>query len=121
MKATLAVCEINSLILYPVDAPTQISKLLTTKLKSSKTFSEHSNTFKLWLASYLVELNVKFREESTKKYLFTTQLTGEGNGNPLQYSCLENPMERGAWWAAVHGVTRVGHDLMTKPLPPPPN
>ena len=29
---------------------------------------------------------------------------GEGNGNPLQYSCLENPMGRGAWWAAVHGV-----------------
>ena len=30
---------------------------------------------------------------------------GEGNGNPLQYSCLENPMDRGAWWATVHGVT----------------
>ena len=35
---------------------------------------------------------------------------GEGNGNPLQYSCLENPMNREAWWATVHGVTqsRVG-------------
>ena len=31
--------------------------------------------------------------------------TGVGNGNPLQYSCLENPMDRGAWWATVHGVT----------------
>ena len=31
---------------------------------------------------------------------------GEGNGNPLQYSCLENPMEEGAWWATVHGVTK---------------
>ena len=31
---------------------------------------------------------------------------GEGNGNALQYSCLENPMDRGAWWAAVHGVTK---------------
>ena len=31
---------------------------------------------------------------------------GEGNGNPLQYSCLENPMDRGAWWAAVHGVAK---------------
>ena len=30
---------------------------------------------------------------------------GEGNGNPLQYSCLGNPLERGAWWATVHGVT----------------
>ena len=31
---------------------------------------------------------------------------GEGNGTPLQYSCLENPMDRGAWWAIVHGVTK---------------
>ena len=31
---------------------------------------------------------------------------GEGNGNPLQYSCLENPIDRGAWWARVHGVTK---------------
>ena len=30
---------------------------------------------------------------------------GEGHGNPLQYSCLENAMDRGAWWATVHGVT----------------
>ena len=30
----------------------------------------------------------------------------EGNGTPLQYSCLENPMDGGAWWAAVHGVAR---------------
>ena len=29
---------------------------------------------------------------------------GEGNGHPIQYSCLENPMDRGAWWAIVHGV-----------------
>ena len=31
---------------------------------------------------------------------------GEGNGKPLQYSCLKNPMDRGAWWATVHGVTK---------------
>ena len=31
-------------------------------------------------------------------------MTGEGNGHPLQYSCLENRMDRGAWWASVHGV-----------------
>ena len=31
---------------------------------------------------------------------------GEGNGNILQYSCLENPMDRGAWWATVHAVTK---------------
>ena len=34
----------------------------------------------------------------------------EGNGNPLQYSCLKNPMDGGAWWATVHGSQRVGHD-----------
>ena len=39
---------------------------------------------------------------------------GEGNGNPLQYSCLENPIDRGAWQATVHGVARVGHNLVTK-------
>ena len=33
---------------------------------------------------------------------------GGGNGNPLQYSCLENPMDRGAWWATVHGVAKMG-------------
>ena len=32
-----------------------------------------------------------------------------GHGNPLQYSCLENLMDRGAWWATVHGSQRVGH------------
>ena len=31
---------------------------------------------------------------------------GEGNGNPFQYSCLGNPVDTGAWWAAVHGVTK---------------
>ena len=44
---------------------------------------------------------------------------GEGNGNPLQYSCLENPMNRGSRQATVHGATKVGLDLVTKPPPPP--
>ena len=42
---------------------------------------------------------------------------GEGNGNPLQYSCLENSMDRGGWWATVHGVakspTRLGDFTLT--------
>ena len=36
---------------------------------------------------------------------------GEGNGNPLQYSCLGNPMDRGAWWVTVHGATKSGTQL----------
>ena len=35
---------------------------------------------------------------------------GGGNGNPFQYSCLENPMDRGAWWATGHGTQRVRRD-----------
>ena len=42
------------------------------------------------------------------------RFSGEGNGNPLQDSCLENSMERGAWQAIVHGVTTVRHNLATK-------
>ena len=40
---------------------------------------------------------LKTKQEGSHPY-------GEGNGTPLQYSCLENPMDGGAWWAAVHGV-----------------
>ena len=41
---------------------------------------------------------------------------GGGNGNPVHYSSLENPMDRGAWWAMVHGVAKesIRHDLVTK-------
>ena len=39
-------------------------------------------------------------------FKFWAAIAGEGNGTPLQYSCLENPTDRGVWWAAVHGVTR---------------
>ena len=38
--------------------------------------------------------------------LLIRALLGEGNGTPLQYSCLENPMDGGAWWAVVHGVAK---------------
>ena len=40
---------------------------------------------------------------------------GGGHGNPFQCSCLENPMDRGAWQATVRGVARIGHDIATKP------
>ena len=52
-----------------------------------------------------------FVTQKTKKIDFLYLLSGyhpcrEGNGTPLQYSCLENPMDGGAWWAAVHGVAK---------------
>ena len=50
------------------------------------------------------------REESdmTERlhFHFSLSCIGEGNGNPLQYSCLENPRDGGAWWAAVYGVAQ---------------
>ena len=39
-------------------------------------------------------------------YVYICPVNGEGNGTLLQYSCLENPMDGGAWWAAVHGVSK---------------
>ena len=54
----------------------------------------------MWLSRY---------ELDTAEWLhfhFSLSCIGEGNGNPLQCSCLENPRDRGAWWAAVHGVAQ---------------
>ena len=47
-----------------------------------------------------------YRVLSSQCYTVRSLLLIEGNGNPLQYSCLENPRDRGAWWAAVYGVTQ---------------
>ena len=41
---------------------------------------------------------------------------GVGNGNPLQYSCLENPKDRGAWWAKVHGVAKISQETWQRKL-----
>ena len=50
----------------------------------------------------MVEINPKI----SNQFVLSDFEVGEGNGNPLQYSCLENPMDRGAQWAAVHGVAK---------------
>ena len=50
-----------------------------------------------------MKCNVGLENETLCK---VSVLDGEGNGNPLQYSCLENPMDRGVWWAIVRGVTK---------------
>ena len=49
---------------------------------------------------------LQFSPVGTMVLTISSPWIGEGNGNPLQYSCLENPMDGGAWQAAVHGVTR---------------
>ena len=45
-------------------------------------------------------------QKEKHQYSILTHIHGEGNGTPLQYSCLENPMDGGAWWASVHGVAK---------------
>ena len=45
-------------------------------------------------------------KNDTKEMMEMIGTTGEGNGNLLQYSCLENPVDRGAWWAMIHGVPK---------------
>ena len=79
----------------------------------------------LWNGNWIPDLENKFRptkgkveaggninvQVEIKTYTVTYHVsiyiyTGKGNGTPLQFSCLENPMDRGAWWAAVHGVAK---------------
>ena len=69
--------------------------------------------------SHLLKILPQFAVIHTVKgFGIVNKADGEGNGNPLQYSYLENLMYRGAWQATDHGVTRVGHDLTTKPPQP---
>ena len=53
-----------------------------------------------------VERGAKFSKARTLNKGFLAGFCGEGNGTPLQYPCLENPMDGGAWWATVHGVAK---------------
>ena len=57
-----------------------------------------------------------FLQETQVRSLGEEDSPGEGNGNPLQYSCLENSTERGAWWATVYGVTKSQTRLVCLPM-----
>ena len=65
--------------------------------------------FNLAFIENLVALSTVLGEVTLNILIFLAVLAlfGEGNGIPLQYSCLESPMDRGAWWAAVHGVVEI--------------
>ena len=62
----------------------------------------------------LVVKNLPASAEDVGAILGSRRSAGRGNGNPLQYSCLENPTERGAWRATVHGVAKSQTNLATK-------
>ena len=72
----------------------------------------HSSTL-AWKIPWMEELgglqsmgSLRVGHDFTFTFTFPLSCIGEGNGNPLQCSCLENPRDRGAWWAAVYGVTQ---------------
>ena len=72
---------------------TSLSRMISRSIH----VSADSNIYLFWLSNISVCVFV---------YMCVCVCVREGNGNPLQYSCLENPMDRGAWWAAVHGVVK---------------
>ena len=81
----------------------------------SLTIYTHFFLLKLKTFSYITQQNKSKREKNfqniargkyTHTHTHTHTYIGEGNGIPLQYSCLENPMDGGAWWAAVSGVAK---------------
>ena len=79
---------------------------------SEKAMAPHSSTLASkipWMEEPGRLQSVGSLESDTTERLhfhFSLSCIGEGNGNPLQCSCLENPRDRGAWWAAVHGVAQ---------------
>ena len=76
------------------------SRVILTKTGITALFLESKTCAEILTASGSDIQNIKEFSRSTQVY------SGEGNGNPLQYSYLENPMDRGAWWATVHGVAK---------------
>ena len=70
-----------------------------------------------------IEVEEKLKTETRDRDSIhgSRRFRGGGHGCPFWYTCLDNPMDRGAWWATVHGVTRVRHNLATKPAPPQPH
>ena len=81
-------------------------------LASEKAMAPHSSTF-AWKIPWMEEPGGlqsmgSIESDTTERLHFHFPLSciGEGNGNPLQCSCLENPRDGGAWWAAVYGVAQ---------------
>ena len=75
-----------------------------TELKTMRGSAFYKNVFK---SSGFQGGREEKREGSENELLeLILRVNGEGNGNPVQYSCLENFMDRGAWWATIHGVIK---------------
>ena len=90
------------------NAVTYMRMYVSRSLRSEKDMATHSSIL-AWRIPWTEEagglLSIRSHRVGLKQ-LSMHACIGEGNGNPLQYSCLENPRDRGAWWAAVYGVAQ---------------
>ena len=77
----------------------------TWREDSNRPFTENRGSFQVLLVVKNLPANAGAIRDSGS-IPGSVRSHGEGNGNPLQYSCLENPVDRGAWWATVHRVTK---------------
>ena len=68
--------------------------------------TEHQSTGRIWLPRWLSGKESACSAEDMGSIPGSGRLPWRGNGNPLQYSCLENTRDRGVWWATVHGVAK---------------
>ena len=97
------------------EGPTQMSSIIALKgLRPS--YSYVLGVTGASLVAQSVENRLQCRRPGFNPGL--GQTPGKGSGFPLQYFCLENSMDRGTWWAIVHGAARVRHDVVTKSQPP---
>ena len=91
------------LFLFPLDKYSEMD-CMDHILVLSLIFWGISKLFSIMAASIYIPINSEQWFPFHQHLLLLVFLIGEGDGTPLQYSCLENPMDGGAWWAAVHGV-----------------
>ena len=98
-------CMSNSICLYtnPTEGH-QSDKMFFSELLRCISLGDSCHDFTFYFCG-------RWKDHLKKIFLPCQHSYGEGNGTPLQYFCLENPMDREAWQAAVHGVARVGHDF----------
>ena len=86
-------------------AETSWAQTVVSSISLSIQHNDLSNGLSRWLSSKESACNAEAAGDTVSIPRFRG-FPGGGNGNPLQYSCLDNPMDRGAWWAIVHGVVK---------------
>ena len=111
----LSLVSVLSMTSYLGDSPASVTSIPSSKPSSQHSHylpgptSIHARILKNQTLPLLPDSEVKAsacNAGDLGSILGLGRSPGEGNGNPLQYSCLENPMDGGAWWATVHGVTK---------------